>query len=164
MVSLGYKEYKTGRTYMTLMGHWTKNKDEEIELDGVGGVSILVKADVHRSGTIMTAAQTQRPKANVHPRNQLPLLSFREPSRDRRLRQDGQAGGLRSIWTAQLRRLAYRHRREGRERIDSRTRRFMLSLHSPDCTVGLRGGTCAARSAPCRTRAYDTHTTTLVYL
>lgn len=46
----GYKQYDTGRTYMAKMGHWTQNKDEEIELDGIGGVSILVKADVHRSG------------------------------------------------------------------------------------------------------------------
>ena len=40
----------TNRTYMATMGHWTHNKDEEIELDGIGGVSIMVKADVHRSG------------------------------------------------------------------------------------------------------------------
>ena len=33
------------------MGDWRNNKDEEIELDGIGGVNILVKADVHRSGT-----------------------------------------------------------------------------------------------------------------
>lgn len=48
---LGYKEhYDTGRTYMALMGDWRNNKDEEIELDGIGGVNIIVKADVHRSG------------------------------------------------------------------------------------------------------------------
>lgn len=47
----GYKEYDTGRTYMARMGDWRNNKDEEIELDGIGGVNILVKADVHRSGT-----------------------------------------------------------------------------------------------------------------
>ncbi|MCJ1232233.1 hypothetical protein MMC14_000182 [Varicellaria rhodocarpa] len=46
----GYKEYKTGRKYMAKMGDWRENKDEEIELDGIGGVNILVKADVHRSG------------------------------------------------------------------------------------------------------------------
>ncbi len=33
------------------MGDWRNDKDEEIELDGIGGVNILVKADVHRSGT-----------------------------------------------------------------------------------------------------------------
>ncbi|KAJ6164206.1 Mannan polymerase II complex anp1 subunit [Penicillium chermesinum] len=46
----GYKEYDTGRTYMVSMGDWRNNKDDEIELDGIGGVNILVKADVHRSG------------------------------------------------------------------------------------------------------------------
>lgn len=46
----GYKEYDTGRTYLVSMGDWRKNKDEEVELDGIGGVNILVKADVHRTG------------------------------------------------------------------------------------------------------------------
>jgi len=46
----GYKEYDTGRTYMAKMGDWRENQDEELPLDGIGGVSILVKADVHRSG------------------------------------------------------------------------------------------------------------------
>lgn len=35
---------------MALMGDWRHNKDDEVELDAIGGVSILVKADVHRSG------------------------------------------------------------------------------------------------------------------
>ena len=47
---IGYKEYKTERTYMAKMGDWRENKDVEIPLDGIGGVNILVKADVHRSG------------------------------------------------------------------------------------------------------------------
>lgn len=46
----GYKELKTGRKYLAKMGDWRFNKDEEVELDGIGGVNILVKADVHRSG------------------------------------------------------------------------------------------------------------------
>ncbi|KAK5724437.1 hypothetical protein LTR15_004482 [Elasticomyces elasticus] len=46
----GYKQYKTERTYMAKMGNWRDNKDVEIPLDGIGGVNILVKADVHRSG------------------------------------------------------------------------------------------------------------------
>lgn len=37
---------------MARMGDWRNNKDEEIELDGVGGVNIIVKADVHRSGAL----------------------------------------------------------------------------------------------------------------
>ena len=46
----GYKEYQTGRKYMCRMGDWRGNKDEEMELDGIGGVTIMVKADVHRAG------------------------------------------------------------------------------------------------------------------
>lgn len=46
----GYKEYDTGRTYLVSMGDWRKNKDEEVQLDGIGGVNIVVKADVHRTG------------------------------------------------------------------------------------------------------------------
>lgn len=46
----GYKEYNTKRKYLSAMGDWRNNKDEEVELDGIGGVNILVKADVHRSG------------------------------------------------------------------------------------------------------------------
>ncbi|KAK6524298.1 hypothetical protein TWF694_005951 [Orbilia ellipsospora] len=46
----GYKEYNTSRNYMAKMGDWRNDKDVEIELDGIGGVSLFVKADVHRSG------------------------------------------------------------------------------------------------------------------
>lgn len=46
----GYKEYDTGRTYMAKMGDWRNNKDDELKLDGIGGVNIVVKADVHRAG------------------------------------------------------------------------------------------------------------------
>jgi len=46
----GYKEYDTGRDHMARKGDWRDNKDIEIELDGIGGVSIFVKADVHRAG------------------------------------------------------------------------------------------------------------------
>ncbi|KAK6497967.1 hypothetical protein TWF506_004212 [Arthrobotrys conoides] len=46
----GYKEFNTSRRYLALMGDWRKDKDVEVELDGIGGVTILVKADVHRAG------------------------------------------------------------------------------------------------------------------
>lgn len=46
----GYKEYDTGRDHMALKGDRTADKDEELELDGIGGVNIVVKADVHKSG------------------------------------------------------------------------------------------------------------------
>ena len=53
----GYKEYNTKRKYLVTLGDWRNNKDEEVELDGVGGVNILVKADVHRSGKWKQSAQ-----------------------------------------------------------------------------------------------------------
>ncbi|CCG82625.1 N-glycosyl-transferase [Taphrina deformans PYCC 5710] len=53
----GYAEYKTEREHLCRMNdekRWNditeKEKREEIKLDAVGGVVILVKADVHRSG------------------------------------------------------------------------------------------------------------------
>ncbi|KAL2378964.1 hypothetical protein RJZ90_005637 [Blastomyces dermatitidis] len=46
----GYKEFDTGRKYLAGIGDWRNNKDEEVELDGIGGVNIIVKADVHRAG------------------------------------------------------------------------------------------------------------------
>ncbi|TGZ80355.1 hypothetical protein EX30DRAFT_307675 [Ascodesmis nigricans] len=46
----GYDEFDTGRTYLVKMGDWRKNKDVEVPLDGIGGVAILVKADIHRQG------------------------------------------------------------------------------------------------------------------
>lgn len=73
----GYKEFKTGRKYMALMGDWRENKDEELELDGVGGVSIVVKADVHRSGKVTRGASRSRDEKRVltsMSRYQLPLL------------------------------------------------------------------------------------------
>ena len=34
------------------MDDWRKNKKREVKLDGIGGVNILVKAEVHRSGKL----------------------------------------------------------------------------------------------------------------
>ena len=52
----GYKQYHTNRNHMARMGHWTKDPGEEIELDGIGGVNIMVKSDVHRSGMVSLLA------------------------------------------------------------------------------------------------------------
>jgi hypothetical protein len=40
---------------MAKMGDWRGDPDEEIELDGIGGVNIIVKADVHKSGRHATS-------------------------------------------------------------------------------------------------------------
>ena len=49
---LGYKEFNMHRRTLNWMGNRLKNKDKEVHLDGIGGVNILVKADVHRSGNM----------------------------------------------------------------------------------------------------------------
>ena len=78
---------------MARMGDWRDNKDEEIELDGIGGVNILVKADVHRSGEQDAIIALGDLTLN---RYQLPMLCFRESSRDRRFCQNGQTRWIQS--------------------------------------------------------------------
>ncbi|KAL2050820.1 hypothetical protein ABVK25_008881 [Lepraria finkii] len=46
----GYKEYRTHRKYLAWMTSWRSDPKREVTLDGIGGVNILVKADLHRSG------------------------------------------------------------------------------------------------------------------
>jgi hypothetical protein len=106
----GYKEYDTGRTYMAKMGDWRRNKDEEIELDGVGGVNILVKADVHRSGECSHGKKIQPLVVDwctdtmFHlSRHQFPMLCIRKSGRNRRLCENGEACGLPGLWIAKLR-------------------------------------------------------------
>lgn len=66
---------------MAKMGDWRENKDVELELDGIGGVNILVKADVHRSGMPLDLILSlKRTSTNILfsllllLRHQLPLL------------------------------------------------------------------------------------------
>ena len=40
------------RRTLNWMGDRHKDKDVEVHLDGIGGVNILVKADVHRYGEL----------------------------------------------------------------------------------------------------------------
>jgi len=47
----GYSQFKTHRRHMAKLGDWRNNAALEIPLDGIGGVSLLVRADVHRKGT-----------------------------------------------------------------------------------------------------------------
>lgn len=46
----GYKEYNMHRRTLNWMGDRHKDEGIEVNLDGIGGVNILVKADVHRYG------------------------------------------------------------------------------------------------------------------
>jgi hypothetical protein len=62
------------------MGDWRNNKDDEIQLDGIGGVNIMVKADVHRSGTRISLIRIVRRQSLNGYRHQLPMLRLRKPS------------------------------------------------------------------------------------
>lgn len=48
----GYEEMPTYRTLMAYMKDETNDPDLTVELDGVGGTALLVKADVHRDGAM----------------------------------------------------------------------------------------------------------------
>lgn len=48
----GYAEMPTYRQLMAQLGDPMKNPDEIMHLDGVGGTTLLVKADVHRDGAM----------------------------------------------------------------------------------------------------------------
>ena len=65
----GYpSHFDTGRVYMAKMGDWRDDPTKEIKLDGIGGVSIMVKADVHRSGKV--------PRSPLFPYSIFTLLWF----------------------------------------------------------------------------------------
>jgi mannan polymerase complexes MNN9 subunit len=51
----GYAEMATYRTLMAYQVTEGGNRDEEIDLDGVGGTALLVKAEVHRDGAMFPA-------------------------------------------------------------------------------------------------------------
>jgi mannan polymerase complexes MNN9 subunit len=48
----GYAEMPTYRTLMALMSDSKQGDDWEIQLDGVGGTALMVKAEVHRDGAM----------------------------------------------------------------------------------------------------------------
>ena len=60
MTRTGYKEYNMHRRTLNWMGDRHKDKDVEVDLDGIGGVNILVKADVHRYGKQQNAPSPAR--------------------------------------------------------------------------------------------------------
>ncbi|KAI0164848.1 glycosyltransferase family 62 protein [Xylariaceae sp. FL1272] len=48
----GYSSMATYRTLMAYMADLNDERDAEVDLDGVGGTALLVKADVHRDGAM----------------------------------------------------------------------------------------------------------------
>lgn len=107
ILALGYKEYNTKRKYLVTLGNWRNNKDEEVELDGIGGVNILVKADVHRSGAQHRCYTRCALHADRLLRHKFSLLCVREPGRNRRVCENGQKGRIPGRWTTKLRGLAH---------------------------------------------------------
>ena len=94
---------------MAKMGDRHADPHEEIPLDGIGGVNIIVKADVHRSGI------------------NFPAYAFENQAETEGFAKNGQEGRLWRLWIAQLRRVAYRHGREARQCLRqqaSRTRQW----------------------------------------
>lgn len=100
----GYKEFKTGRKHLAKMGDWRFNKDEEVELDGIGGVNILVKADVHRSGMWYPGRGTEGCFANYSIQVSISLATHLRTKRKRKaLRKwpkelDIRSTGYRTMW------------------------------------------------------------------
>jgi len=56
----GYQEYATWRPHLAYLRDPYGDPLEEMDLDGVGGVSILSKARVFRSGTLFPAFSYER--------------------------------------------------------------------------------------------------------
>jgi mannan polymerase II complex ANP1 subunit len=56
----GYSEYATWRPHLAYLRDPYGDPLEEMDLDGVGGVSILTKARVFRSGTLFPAFSYER--------------------------------------------------------------------------------------------------------
>lgn len=54
---------------MAKMGDWREDPKEEIALDGIGGVNIVVKADVHKSGKLPNFLIISQSSANTLHRN-----------------------------------------------------------------------------------------------
>lgn len=84
IIAEGYKELKTGRKYLAKMGDWRFNKDEEVELDGIGGVNILVKAEVHRSGRPYQGRKTEGCFANYSIQVSISLVTRSRTKRKRK--------------------------------------------------------------------------------
>jgi len=61
---------------MARMGDWRGNKDEEIPLDGIGGVNIIVKADVHRAGGSLNNSEWCKTNTDHSPGINFPSYAF----------------------------------------------------------------------------------------
>jgi mannan polymerase II complex ANP1 subunit len=72
----GYAEYATWRPHLAYLRDPYGDPMEEMDLDGVGGVSILSKARVFRSGTLFPAFSYERHAETEVPTNPCVLRDF----------------------------------------------------------------------------------------
>lgn len=70
---------------MAKLGDWRNSAALEIPLDGVGGVSLLVRADLHRKGVLSPRplrSGSQSPLTAKLSRHRLPHQTRRPPDRN----------------------------------------------------------------------------------
>jgi mannan polymerase II complex ANP1 subunit len=73
----GYAEYATWRPHLAYLRDPYGDPLEEMDLDGIGGVSILCKSRVFRSGTLFPAFSYERhAETEVYPPNNLIKQGF----------------------------------------------------------------------------------------
>src|SRR5271156_5224363 len=95
----GYQEYATWRPHLAYLRDPYGDPLEEMDLDGVGGVSILTKARVFRSGTLFPAFSYER-----HAETEVSLYFASILTTG--FRKVVPSNGLRSRWSPTLRHLA----------------------------------------------------------
>ena len=90
----GYAEYATWRPHLAYLRDPYGDPLEEMDLDGVGGVSILTKARVFRSGTLFPAFSYER-----HAETEVVYLLSPLTIGIRKVVEEN---GIRSRWTSTL--------------------------------------------------------------
>lgn len=102
----GYAEYATWRPHLAYLRDPYGDPDMEMEIDGVGGVSILSKAKVFRSGVHFPAFSFEK-HAETEGFGKVLLKRF-ETSCASRLTvcKDGKEDGIQRCWVTSLHRVA----------------------------------------------------------
>jgi mannan polymerase II complex ANP1 subunit len=102
----GYAEYATWRPHLAYLRDPYGDPDMEMEIDGVGGVSILAKAMVFRNGVHFPAFSFEK-HAETEGFGKVSSLSFcADPTTSTDKGSDGKANGLLCCWAAALHHLA----------------------------------------------------------
>lgn len=108
----GYAEYATWRPHLAYLRDPYGDPDMEMDIDGVGGVSILAKAKVFRSGVHFPAFSFEKHaetegfgKVRSFAKYFMPITKYRI---------DGQTNAILSGWLAALHYLAFVRAKRGR--------------------------------------------------